>query len=53
MLKSSSCDYTDAYILVKGTITVNRVGATKVAVQVQADINNKQYSKIFYLLLTV
>ena len=42
MLKSSSCDYTDAYILVKGTITVNRVWATKVAVQVQADINNKQ-----------
>ena len=42
MLKSSSCDYTDAYILVKGTITVVRVGATKAAVQVQADINNKQ-----------
>ena len=27
MLKSSSCDYTDAYILVKGTITFNNTAA--------------------------
>ena len=26
MLKSSLCDYSDAYILVKGTITVNKTG---------------------------
>ena len=25
MLRSDLCDYSDAYILVKGTITVNRV----------------------------
>ena len=25
MLKSSLCDYSDAYILVKGTITVNSI----------------------------
>ena len=27
MLKSSLCDYSDAYILVKGTITVNNTAA--------------------------
>ena len=27
MLNSSLCDYTDAYILVKGTITVNNTPA--------------------------
>ena len=27
MLKSSLCDYSDAYILVKGTITINGIGA--------------------------
>ena len=31
MLKSSLCDYSDAYILVKGTITINRRGATATA----------------------
>ena len=25
MLRSNSCDYSDAYILVKGTVTVNRI----------------------------
>ena len=34
MLKSSSCDYSDAYILVKGTITVNNTAAA------DADANN-------------
>ena len=34
MLKSSLCDYSDAYILVKGTITVNNIAAAG------ADANN-------------
>ena len=33
MLKSSLCDYSDAYILVKGTITVNGRGAASAARQ--------------------
>ena len=33
MLKSSLCDYSDAYILVKGTITVNGIGADAAARQ--------------------
>ena len=32
MLKSSLCDYSDAYILVKGTITVNNTAAAGAAV---------------------
>ena len=32
MLKSSLCDYSDAYILVKGTITVNNTAAADAAV---------------------
>ena len=31
MLKSSLCDYSDAYILVKGTITINGRGGDDVA----------------------
>ena len=31
MLKSSSCNYSDAYILVKGTITVNNTAADSAA----------------------
>ena len=31
MLRSSSCDYGDAYILVKGTITVNNTAAALAA----------------------
>ena len=34
MLKSSLCHYSDAYILVKGTITVENTG------EVDADANN-------------
>ena len=34
MLKSSLCDYSDAYILVKGTITITGVGADAAARQV-------------------
>ena len=33
MLKSSLCDYSDAYILVKGTITIIRAGADAAATQ--------------------
>ena len=39
MLKSSLCDYSDAYILVKGTITINGRGADAAARQ--ADERNK------------
>ena len=42
MLKSSLCDYSDAYILVKGTITINGRGAD-VATR-QADERNKGVS---------
>ena len=33
MLKSSLCDYSDAYIFVKGTITINGIGADAAARQ--------------------
>ena len=39
MLKSSICDYGDAYILVKGTITIT--GAGDNAAAKQADERNK------------
>ena len=39
MLKSSLCDYSDAYILVKGRITITREGAGDAAKQ--ADERNK------------
>ena len=41
MLKSSLCDYSDAYILVKGTITVNNTAAG------DADANNTNKKVIF------
>ena len=41
MLKSSLCDYSDANILVKGTITVNNTGAA------DADANNTNKKVIF------
>ena len=41
MLKSSLCDYSDAYILVKGTITVNNTAAA------DADANNSNKKVIF------
>ena len=39
MLKSSLCDYTDGYILVKGTITITGAGADGAARQ--ADERNE------------
>ena len=41
MLKSSLCDYSDVYILVKGTITVNNTSAAG------ADANNTNRKVIF------
>ena len=41
MLKSSLCDYSDAYILVKGTINVNNTAAA------DADANNTNNKVIF------
>ena len=41
MLKSSLCDYSDAYIFVKGTITVNNTAA------VDPDANNANKKVIF------
>ena len=43
MLKSSLCDYSDAYILVKGTISVNNTAAAAVA----AAVNNDDKKVIF------
>ena len=45
MLKSSLCDYSDAYILVKGTISVNSVNSTvnsteKLSIQLRTSTNN-------------
>ena len=40
ILKSSLCDYSDAYIVVKGTITLVQQGAT--AAGIQADRNDKK-----------
>ena len=41
MLKSSLCDYSDAYILIKGTITVNNTAAA------DADANNANKKVMF------
>ena len=41
MLNSSLCDYSDAYILVKGTITVNNTAAAN------SDANNTNKKVIF------
>ena len=41
MLKSSLCDYSDAYILVNGSITVNNTAAA------DADANNTNKKVIF------
>ena len=44
LVKSSLCDYSDAYIHVKETITFTGQGADTAAIQ--ADRNNKPYLKI-------
>ena len=45
MLKSSLCDYNDAYILVEGNITVNNIAAA------DANANNTNKKVIFKTLL--
>ena len=52
MLKSSLCDYSDVYVLVKGITTITGAGADAAARQ--ADERDKQvYLKIVLRLLTV
>ena len=48
MLRSSLCDYSDAYILVKGNISVNNTAAAPAA----ANNNNKKviFRIVLYLL---
>ena len=50
MLRSSLCDYSDAYILVKGNISVNNTAADGAAT---SNTNKKVISKIVLHLLTV
>ena len=45
MLKSSLCDYSDAYILVEGTVTVNNTAAAAAAAA--AAVNNANKKVIF------
>ena len=48
MLKSSLCDYSDAYILVKGTISVNDTAAAAAAAAAAgAAVNNDDKKVIF------
>ena len=47
MLRSNLCDYADAYILVKGTITIPGVGADAAARQA----NERDKSLIFKIVL--
>ena len=49
MLRSSLCDYSDAYILVKGNITVNNTAAEGAAA---TNTNKKVILKIALHLLT-
>ena len=50
MLRSSLCDYSDAYILVKGNITVNNNAGAGAAAN---NTNKKLKLKIVLHLLTV
>ena len=50
MLKSSLCDYSDAYILVKGKITITGAGADAAARQ--ADERDKSVALKNYALFT-
>ena len=51
MLKSSLCDYSDAYVLVKGTITVNNTVAADADAATVIILIKKQYLKIVLHLL--
>ena len=50
MQRSSLCDYSDAYILVKGNITVNNTAAAAAAAA--NNTGKKWYLKILLHLLT-
>ena len=43
MIRSNLCDYSDAYILVKGTITVPNMSAAGAAVKTVNNIRKKSY----------
>ena len=51
MLKSNLCDYSDACILVKGTITINNTAATAAAANNNNNDTNKKHLKIVLHLL--
>ena len=53
MLKSNLCDYSDACILVKGTITINNTAATAAAAanNNNDDTNKKHLKIVLHLLL--
>ena len=51
MLKSSLCDYSDACIFVKGTITISNTAATAAAANNNNNDTNKKYLKIVLHLL--
>ena len=51
MLKSSLCDYSDAYILVKGTITITGRGADAAARQAMEEIKVYHLKTVLLLLI--
>ena len=46
MLKSSLCDYSDAYILVKGKVTITGAGADAAARQVEERNKHVAFKKL-------
>ena len=60
MLRSSLCDYSDAYILIKGTVTIANTATKKVVFKTFAPfsscisrINNKQIDDNQYIIFLV
>ena len=53
MLRSHLCDYSDAYILVKGTITVTAPGVNNNAVNIRNKRNRPLILKIMHHLFRV
>ena len=51
MLKSSLCDYSDAYILVKGMITINGIGADAAATRVDERKKGVAFKIVLPLLI--
>ena len=52
MLRSSLCDYSDAYMLVKGNIAVNNTAGAAGDAAAANNTNKKKYLKIVPHLLT-